>query len=51
MAVYVPPYRVDLEQWCGWTGNDPAKTRAVVGQAFRMPGPDQNVYTLAANAV
>ncbi|MGH8233641.1 MAG: hypothetical protein ACREPU_05520 [Rhodanobacteraceae bacterium] len=51
MAVYVPPYRVDLEQWSGWTGNDPAKTRAVVGHAFRMPGPDQNVYTLAANAV
>lgn len=51
MAVYVPPYRVDLEQWCGWTGNDPSKTRSVVGHAFRMPGPDQNVYTLAANAV
>lgn len=51
MAVYLPPYRVDLEQWCDWTGSDPAKTRAVVGHAFRMPGPDQNVYTLAANAV
>lgn len=51
MAAYLPPYRVDLEQWCGWTGNDPSKTRAVVGHAFRMPGPDQNVYTLAANAV
>ena len=51
MAVYLPPYRVDLERWCEWTGNDPAKTRAVVGHAFRMPGFDQNVYTLAANAV
>ena len=51
MAAYLPPYRVDLERWCGWTGNDAAKTRAVVGHAFRMPGPDQNVYTLAANAV
>ena len=51
MAVYVPPYRVDLERWSGWTGNDPSKIRAVVGHAFRMPGPDQNVYTLAANAV
>ena len=51
MAVYVPPYRIDLERWCEWTGNDPSKTRAVVGHAFRMPGPDQNVYTLAANAV
>jgi hydroxymethylglutaryl-CoA synthase len=51
MAIYVPPHRVDLERWCEWTGNDPAKTRAIVGHAFRMPGPDQNVYTLAANAV
>lgn len=51
MAIYVPPYRVDLGRWCEWTGNDPAKTRAVVGHAFRMPGPQQNVYTLAANAV
>jgi hydroxymethylglutaryl-CoA synthase len=51
MAVYVPPYRVDLERWCAWTGNDPAKTRAVIGHAFRMPAPDQNIYTLAANAV
>jgi hydroxymethylglutaryl-CoA synthase len=51
MAVYLPPLRVDLERWCAWTGNDAAKTHAVVGHAFRMPGPDQNVYTLAANAV
>src|SRR5690348_10390089 len=51
MAVYLPPHRVDLERWCEWTGNDPDKTRAVVGHAFRMPGSDQNVYTLAANAV
>ncbi|HEU0277419.1 MAG TPA: hypothetical protein VFQ95_06330 [Rhodanobacteraceae bacterium] len=51
MAVYVPPYRVDLDRWCAWTGNDPAKTRAVVGRAFRLPGPGQNVYVLAANAV
>ncbi len=51
MALYVPPYRVDLGQWCEWTGNNPDKTRAVVGNAFRMPGPDQNAYTLAANAV
>lgn len=51
MAVYLPRYRVDLGCWCEWTGNDAAKTRAVVGHAFRMAGPDQNVYTLAANAV
>ncbi len=51
MALYVPPYRIDLERWCAWTGDDPGKTRTVIGHAFRMPAPDQNVYTLAANAV
>ncbi|HEX7326867.1 MAG TPA: hypothetical protein VF292_16175 [Rhodanobacteraceae bacterium] len=51
MAVWLPPYRVELDRWCEWTGNDPAKLHAVVGRAFRMAGPDQNVYTLAANAV
>lgn len=51
MALYLPPYRVRLDDWCEWIGNHPGKTRAVVGHAFRMPGPDQNVYTLAANAV
>lgn len=51
VAAYLPRYRVDLARWCEWTGNDAAKTRAVVGHAFRMAGPDHNVYTLAANAV
>lgn len=51
MACYVPPYRVDLREWCAWTDSDPAKTLAVVGHAFRMAGPNQDVYTLAANAV
>ncbi|HEU0197367.1 MAG TPA: hypothetical protein VFQ88_09170 [Nevskiaceae bacterium] len=50
-AAYVPPFRVDLEKWCGWTQGDWDKTRAVVGHAFRMRGPDHSVYTLAANAV
>ncbi|HEU4617313.1 MAG TPA: hydroxymethylglutaryl-CoA synthase [Gammaproteobacteria bacterium] len=50
-AVYVPPYRVDLEAWCEWTGAPWDKTRAVVGRSFRMRGPEQSVYTLAANAV
>jgi hydroxymethylglutaryl-CoA synthase len=50
-AVYVPPYRVDLEAWCRWTGAHWDKTRAVVGRSFRMRGPEQSVYTLAANAV
>ena len=21
LAIYVPPYRVDLEDWCEWTGS------------------------------
>jgi hydroxymethylglutaryl-CoA synthase len=50
-AVYVPPYRVDLESWCQWTGNPWDKTRAVVGRSFRMRGPAQSVYTMAATAV
>jgi hydroxymethylglutaryl-CoA synthase len=50
-AVYVPPYRVDLESWCQWTGNPWDKTRAVVGHSFRMRGPAQSVYTMAATAV
>jgi hydroxymethylglutaryl-CoA synthase len=50
-AVYVPPYRVDLESWCQWTGAPWQKTRAVVGRSFRMRGPEQSIYTMAANAV
>ena len=50
-AVYVPPYRVDLESWCRWTNNVWDKTRAVVGHSFRMRGPAQSVYTMAATAV
>ena len=50
-GVYVPPYRVDLESWCEWTGNAWDKTQAVVGNSFRMRGPAQSVYTIAASAV
>lgn len=50
-GVYVPPYRVDLEAWCEWTGNAWDKTHAVVGNSFRMRGPAQSVYTIAASAV
>ncbi len=50
-AVYVPPYRVDLESWCRWTDTPWDKTSAVVGHSFRMRGPAQSVYTMAANAV
>ncbi|MBN1237334.1 MAG: hydroxymethylglutaryl-CoA synthase [Gammaproteobacteria bacterium] len=50
-AVYVPPYRVDLESWCRWTASEWDKTRAVVGRSFRMRGPEQSIYTMAATAV
>ena len=51
LAVYVPPYRVDLQSWCEWTDTPWDKTRAVVGHSFRMRGPAQSVYTMAATAV
>lgn len=51
LAVYVPPYRVDLEAWCDWTGSPWDKTEAVVGRSFRMRGPAQSVYTIAATSV
>lgn len=50
-AAYVPPYRVCLNEWAEWTGNNPDKIRAVVGRSFRMRGSEQSVYTLAATAV
>jgi hydroxymethylglutaryl-CoA synthase len=50
-SAYVPPYRVRLEQWCEWTGNSWDKARSVIGHAFRVAGPEQSVYTMAANAV
>ena len=50
IAVDLPPYRVDLQDWCEWTGAPWEKIAAVVGHAFRMPGPAQSVYTMAANA-
>jgi hydroxymethylglutaryl-CoA synthase len=50
-AVYIPPYRVDLRRWCEWTGNCWEKISKVVGTGFRMLGPGQSVYTMAATAV
>lgn len=50
-AAYVPRYRVNLEQWCAWTGNSWDKTRAVIGASFRIPGVEEDVYTMAAKAV
>jgi hydroxymethylglutaryl-CoA synthase len=51
LASYIPPYRVWLEDWCEWTGNQWPKVREVVGRSFRVRGPDQSVYTMAATAV
>jgi hydroxymethylglutaryl-CoA synthase len=50
LAVYVPRYRVGLRDWCRWTGEDWAKVRAVVGTGFRLMGPAENIYTMAATA-
>ena len=50
-SLYLPPYRVNLEDWCEWTGEPWAKVGKVVGRSFRMRGPEQDVYCLAANAV
>ncbi len=51
MSVAIPACRVDLRDFCQWTGGDPEKTLAVVGSAFRIADRDESVYTLAANAV
>lgn len=51
LALYLPPYRVQLEDWCEWNNQPWDKIRKVVGRSFRMRGPQQSVYTLAANAV
>ncbi len=51
ISVYVPRCRVQLEQWCEWTGNSWDKIRQIVGSSFRVCGRHENVYTMAANAV
>lgn len=51
LAAYVPPYRVWLEDWCDWSGNQWPKIREVVGRSFRVRGPNHSIYTMAANAV
>jgi hydroxymethylglutaryl-CoA synthase len=51
ISVYVPPFRVDLEDWCEWRNEDWNKIRDVVGTGFRLPGPQHSVYTMAANAI
>jgi len=51
LAAYIPPYRVWLEDWCGWSGEQWPKIREVVGRSFRVRGPEHSVYTMAATAV
>ena len=42
---------MQLEAWCEWNDKPWEKFRKVVGRSFRMRGPGQSVYTLAANVV
>jgi hydroxymethylglutaryl-CoA synthase len=51
LAAYMPPFRVWLEDWCRWSDNPWPKIREVVGRSFRVRGPNQSVYTMAATAV
>lgn len=51
MAVYCPPCRVDLKNWCAWGGQSFEKVSAVVGQSFRVCTDKENGYTMAASAV
>lgn len=50
LTAWLPPWRVDLRQWCEWTGSPWDKVQSVVGTGFRLPGQGQNMYTMAANA-
>jgi len=50
-SLRVPRLRVPLGTWAEWTGADPGKIEAVVGRSFRVCSPQQNAYTLAADAV
>ncbi len=50
-SIYLPPYQVNLADWCRWTGENPEKIASVVGDSFRLCGERENVYTMAASAV
>ena len=50
LSLYLPPWRVQLADWCAWNNQPWDKIRKVVGRSFRMRGPQKSVYTLAANA-
>ncbi len=49
-SVYLPPHRVNLADWSRWTGQSAEKIAGVIGDSFRMAGPEQDVYALAATA-
>ena len=49
-AAYLPCYRVNLEDWCHWTGDSWDKVSNVIGRSFRMRAPNENAYTMAATA-
>ncbi|GIT34531.1 MAG: hypothetical protein Ct9H300mP4_08500 [Gammaproteobacteria bacterium] len=51
VTAYVPPYRVDLQKWCSWSEKSWEKINHVIGSGFRILGPNQSIYTMAANAV
>jgi len=46
----LPKFRVSLEDWCEWTGASLEKVSTNVGSSFRLSGPEESVYTMAANA-
>lgn len=50
ISLFLPRHRVDLERWCEWNGAPWAKVASVVGRSFRVCGPDENAYTMAASA-
>jgi hydroxymethylglutaryl-CoA synthase len=50
MKLYVPRLRVNLRDWCTWTGATWSKVESVVGRSFRMVDPKESIYTMAANA-
>lgn len=50
-SAYIPPYRVALEDWCQWSGDQWGKVESVIGNAFRIRGANENAYTMAATAV
>jgi hydroxymethylglutaryl-CoA synthase len=49
-SVFLPRFRVSLKDWCEWTGASWEKVKANVGRSFRVAGPHESIYTMAANA-